>query len=259
MVAGPAMFVNQVDLQFSGDGKKDETLQRWKKNFPIKQGEKLDQQAYESAKKDLMILLRERGYLKAAFQTSEIKVSLKEYSSQIRIYLDTGPRYKFGPVSFKHDAFSAEYLSRFVPFTEGEAFDNNMLVELQKNLSLSGEFDNIEISPLLDQTENETIPITVVVTAKKPWNYLLGLGYGTDTGPRTRVRIERHQISDTGQNADAEVYYSQIKKNLSLNYRIPLVNPAFVTKKIAIPHTVIANRLLSVEFIVSDDGNVPPV
>jgi len=227
---GPAMFVNQIDLQFSGDGDKDELLQRWKQNFPIKQGGILDQQAYESAKKDLMILLRERGYLKAVFQVSEIKVSLKGYSSLIRIYLETGPRYKFGPVTFKHDAFSSEFLSRFVPFTEGQDFDNNLLVEMQKNLSLSNEFEQIEITPQLDKAENETIPVVVVVTAQKPWNYQLGLGYGTDTGPRTRVRVERHQISETGQNADAEIYYSQIKKNLSLNYRIPLANP--VTDKL---------------------------
>ena len=229
---GPVMLVNLVDLQIRGEGEKDDLLQHWKTGFPIKQGEVLDQQAYEAAKKDLLILLRERGYLNAAFQLSEIKVSLQEYNSQIRIYLDTGPRFKFGSVTYDHDAFSTEYLSRFVPFKEGQNFDNSLLVELQKNLSLSGEFNRIEISPQLEHTENEIVPVNVVVNARKPWSYSLGLGYGTDTGPRTRVKIERHQISQTGQNADAEVYYSQLKKNLSLNYRIPLANP--VTDKLVL-------------------------
>lgn len=229
---GPAMFVNLVDLQITGEGEKDELLRRWKKDYPLKQGEILDQQVYESAKKNLLILLRERGYLKAAVQLSEIKVSLQNYNSQIRMHIDTGPRFKFGPVIFSQDAFSTSFLSRFVPFTEGQYFDNNSLVELQENLTLSNEFTHIEISPQLEHTENKTIPVDVVLNARKPWNYSLGLGYGTDTGPRTRVKVERRQISQTGQNADSEIYYSQIKKSFTLNYRFPLTNP--VTDKLVL-------------------------
>jgi len=222
---GEPMRVNTVNLQITGEGQQDLELQQWQKDFPIKTGEILDQQVYEQAKQDLQVILRERGYFHAKFQTSEMKVSLQEYTSQININLDTGPRFLFGAVTFNQKEFDEKFLAKFVPFKAGQLFESDKIVQLQKDLTFSNEFQQIEISPQIDQAVEKMVPIEITLTARKPWQYLLGAGYGTDTGPRAIAKIERHQITDTGQNANANLYYSQIKKNLSFQYNVPLANP----------------------------------
>jgi len=223
---GPAMPVTSVDIQIQGEGTADMKLQQWREEFPLKVGDTLDQTLYEDAKKKLQKILRERGYFSANFQISEIRVSLQNYSSAIVINVDTGVRFKFGNVMFLQDTFSDKYLSHFIPFTEGEYFDFEKLTQLQRNLSRGKEFRQVEIEPLIEQAQDHRVPVQVVLIPYKPWSYTLGLGYGTDTGARFRAGVERRQITSSGQSADAEIYVSQIRKNIIARYKIPLKNPA---------------------------------
>ena len=223
---GPALPVSSVDIQIQGEAIKDNKIKQWREDFPLSTGDNLNQTLYDSAKQELQNILRERGYFSAVFQKSEIRISLKKYISDIVIYLDSGPRYRFGPVSFKQDTFSDKFLSRFVGFTEDDYFDYEKLIALQRNLSKAKEFKQIEISPLVEQASDNKVPVDVVLTLHKPWSYTLGLGYGTDTGARFRAGVQRRQITSTGQNADAEIYVSQVRSTFSSHYRIPLKNPA---------------------------------
>ncbi len=222
---GPPVIIRDTELVIEGDGATDEALLKWKQNFPVHAGDRLNHQLYEEAKRNVQNILAERGYFSSNLTSHQLRISLKEHKGDIVINVTTGPRYQFGDVSYIQEGFDSEYLARFIPFSKGDFFSADLLSEFHKNLSTSGEFKSIELVPLIDAATNNTIPVRVTLIARKPWRFKIGGGYGTDTGIRGRVGVERRHITDTGHRADAEIFISKVIRNANANYRIPLKKP----------------------------------
>ncbi|GAC1371370.1 MAG: autotransporter assembly complex family protein [Aquirhabdus sp.] len=70
-----------------------------------------------------------------------------------------------------------------------------------------------------------SIPVVVILNADHPNSAELGLGYGTDTGPRVRAQYRRVLVNDRGHSFDANLELSQINHALDLRYNIPVGNP----------------------------------
>lgn len=223
--AGDPVIVNNVDLLIQGEGKSDEALVKWKQKFPIQPGDRLNHLLYEGAKRDVQNILSDRGFFHAKLLKRQIQLSLKEHESDIIIHVETGPRYLFGEVTYIQEGFDSGYLKRFIPFSKGEYFSADLLARFHRNLSISGEFKSIELVPLVDAATDYMVPIRVTLTRRKPWRFKIGGGYGTDTGIRGRVIVERRYITDTGHRADAEVFISKVIRNVNANYRIPMRKP----------------------------------
>jgi len=223
--AGEPVIVHSVDLAIQDDGEADEALLKWKQEFAIQPGDRLNHLLYEEEKRNVQNILAERGYFEAALTQRQMQLSLKQHKGDIVIHVDTGPRYLFGQVTYIQEGFDSGYLKRFIPFSKGEYFSADLLSKFHKNLSISGEFRSIELVPLVDAATNHIVPIRVKLTARKPWRYKIGGGYGTDTGIRGRVGVERRYITDTGHRADAEIFISKVIRNANANYRIPMKKP----------------------------------
>lgn len=226
IIAGPAIKVRDLNIVITGSGRNDEAIRNWYKSFPIASGDTLNQQKYEQAKSSIRQVLQDYGYLDGQLTAHELRVSLINNSVDVVLHIHTGERYRFGDISFIQETFALSYLNGFLPFASGDYYQTSLLTELQKLLSQSGEFQKIEVTPQVDQTENQQIPVRVLLIPRKPRRYSIGIGYGTDTGARTRLGFQRRQITDTGHRADFDVFYSQIKTEFTANYYIPLKKPA---------------------------------
>ena len=223
--AGQPIIINNVDLDIEGAGNTDKALLKWKQNFPIQPGDRLNHLLYEEAKRAVQNILADRGYFEAELTKRQMQLSLKEHKGNIVIHVKTGLRYLFGDVSYIQEGFDSGYLKRFIPFAKGDYFSADLISKFHKNLSISGEFKSIELVPLVDAATNNMVPVRVTLIARKPWRFKIGGGYGTDTGIRGRVGVERRHITDTGHRADAEVFISKVIRNVNVNYRIPLKKP----------------------------------
>jgi translocation and assembly module TamA len=224
---GEPIKIRDVDVEIHGDGSRDEKLKQWVAGYPLHSGDILDQTRYEQAKNSLQSILSERGYFKSKLTRHEIQVSMKQYFCNIVFHVDTGPRHRFGDVTFVQDTFDTSYLKRFVPFSKGEYFTGDSLSQLQKNLATSHEFQSVEITPLVAAAVDNTVPIRITLIPRKPTRYTFGIGYGTDTGPRGRVGVERRRVTKTGHKADAEAFVSKVRSKLTANYTIPLTKPPY--------------------------------
>ncbi len=222
---GAAIKLSQVVIAIRGAGADDPALKRWREQFPLDKGDVLRQQAYESAKSELLQLLQERGYLERNLERHEIVVDLNSYNASITLSIDTGPRYRFGAVEFQQNILKESLLKQYLPFQPGDPYDADKLLKLQRTLSNSGYYQRIDIQPLLDQTQGGRIPITVAFEPRKPTRYTTGLGYGTDTGPRITFGIERRYHNRLGYKISGDVKLSEIRQEGTLRYRIPLERP----------------------------------
>ena len=223
---GPPVPIKDLQIDLLGEGRSNENIQKWISEFPLRVGDTLDQQKYEAAKKELMRILGNYGYLQFHLQKHQIQIDLKDYGATISLSADTGPQHKFGEVTFLQDKFDPDYLRRFLPFQRGEPFNTDKLRELQRALVSSLQFENVQIDPKTKSITDLEVPIEVRLKPRKRTRYAFGVGYGTDTGPRLSGGIEWRRINRRGHMAGIEAMTSEVRSLVKVNYRIPLKDPA---------------------------------
>ncbi|HRF44134.1 MAG TPA: autotransporter assembly complex family protein [Candidatus Competibacteraceae bacterium] len=221
---GRPLRITELDIKVLGEGAQDPPFQNLLANLPLAQGQVLDQPKYEQIKNVMESLATERGYFNAHFTERTIHVDLQTYTATIRLHYDTGQRYRFGNITFKQDFLSPGLLARYPSFKPDDPYNVNKLLKLQTDLNNSPYFSRVEVSaPPADRTDS--IPVNVELEPGKQRKYSIGVGYGTDTGFRGKLRTEQQWINRRGHHYEAELGYSQIKSLVGFKYMIPGKNP----------------------------------
>lgn len=248
---GPPIRVARIDLQLRGEGLQDEEFQKLLARFPLHEGDVLAHARYEEGKRALLALAAERGYLDAQLLAHEVRVQSAQHTAEVVLHLDTGRRYRFGKVNFIQAAahgqsqLDLDFLARFVPFEQGDLYSTSRLFNLQNILSDSDYFDTVEMKPRRDQIEHLEIPIDVELEPRSKHRYTAGLGYGTDTGARGSLGWENRRVNRFGHRFKAETRLSEIKKNVTAKYRIPIRDPR--TDRIELTSAWLYNNLATSE------------
>lgn len=73
--------------------------------------------------------------------------------------------------------------------------------------------------------ESKKVPLYVFVSANKPRDAQVGIGYGTDTGVRATAKIDYNLLNRQGYQAGAETEVSRISKNVSVYASRPWKHP----------------------------------
>ncbi|KPJ91498.1 MAG: hypothetical protein AMJ53_11555 [Gammaproteobacteria bacterium SG8_11] len=223
---GPPVRVDNVDIQIQGNGDSDSEILSWRQSFPLSPGNVLSHRQYEDAKKNLLKLLRDRGYFSAKLQAHEIKVNLDTFQANIVFSFDTGPRYYFGETYYIQEHYDLGYLHRFLPYSKGELFHADLLTEMHKRLSRSQEFLSVEINPEIARADDKLqVPITIRLSPRKRWRFSLGAGYATDLGVQGSAAITRRRFTRRGHQIGADTLVSETKQDAGVNYTIPAKRP----------------------------------
>lgn len=226
---GPALRLARVTARVVGAGESDPEFAAALSNFPLAAGDTLRHDKYEAGKRALAQVAGERGYLDAAFDTAVILVDTAAYSAEIVVRFNTGPRYRFGPVTFQQEILDPRLFQGYVKFSTGEAFEASKLFQLQSDLSSTPYFSRVDVRPQREQADSLQVPIEIKLTPRRPRRYEVGLGYGTDTGIRGTLEAEFRRINRRGHTGTARVEVSQIEKSISAQYRFPPAYPRTAT------------------------------
>ncbi len=221
---GPATRIEQLDIQISGAGQTDERILSARKASQLKPGRRLLHSDYETTKEKLLQAALASGYLDARYRLAELRILKVQRQAQIRLLLDTGPRYFFGPISIEQDILDPDFVQQFVHIRQGEPFNTNALLELQLALSDSGYFSRVEVDPQRAAAADFHVPVVITTEPSKPRRYAVGLGYGTDTGPRLSLASEFRRINRRGHGILADIQLSDILKSVGAQYQIPIGN-----------------------------------
>src|SRR5262249_4199206 len=146
----------------------------------------------------LFALASSRGYFDAAMEQSNIVLDLVHHEAQIIMHFNTGIRYKIGETQFSPTKLRESFLRRFLQYQKGDYYHNQVIQNTQQALAKSGYFDQVVVTPLPDKAVNGEIPIDVHLVPKKPRQYLVGVGYGTDTGVRGTLGFKIQQVNSYG-------------------------------------------------------------
>lgn len=222
---GPAIKIASVDLRVTGAGADDPEFRRITSEFPVKRGEVLYHPDYEEGKDALTELAAENGYLDAEFEVSEVRVDLERYRADVIVHYDTGPRYRFGDVTFNQDAVDPDLLTGYVSFKRGEPLDVDKVLELQDALSDSPYWARVEVVALQEQAQNLEVPIEVNLVPAKPRLFTAGVGYGTDSGARGTLGLELRRINRRGHRGEIQLVGAETERSFQASYLIPGAYP----------------------------------
>ncbi|MBI3562166.1 MAG: outer membrane protein assembly factor [Gammaproteobacteria bacterium] len=221
---GAAIRIKNLHVSVQGEGEQDPAFITLLANFPLAEGQVLEHARYESARDILLRLANQRGYLDATLTQHEVKVDLPDYSVSINLALETGQRYHFGEVFFTKTHMDEQLLKRYVKFKTGDFYSPIEILKLQTALGDSGYFQRVEVRPNKENPTDNQIPIEVDLQSRLPRQWRFGLGYATDTGPRTTVNHTR-LMGDEGDKLSADLLVSQNLRRISTVYSIPLQDP----------------------------------
>jgi len=243
---GPPTRIEQLDIQISGAGQSDASILAALKASQLRQGERLLHSDYETTKQALLQAALAAGYLDARYQRAELRIFKAQQQAQVQLLLDTGPRYFFGPISIEQDILDPDFVQQFVHIREGDPFSTEALLELQLALSDSSYFTRVEVDPRRTAAEDFHVPVVITTEPSKPRRYAVGLGYGTDTGPRISLASEFRRINRRGHGILADIRLSDILQSAGAQYQVPIGN-------IVSDRLVYSSRIESESF--ADGGN----
>lgn len=224
---GEPARIARIDIRVFGEGADSPAFRRWRERLALQEGAVLRHSEYNAAKESLLLLASELGYLDARYRESALRVNTLTRQAEIMLHLDTGPQYYFGPLAFEQDIMDESFLRRFLTFEAGDPFNVGKLLELQYALIDSQYYSLVEVEPRREAVdEQRRVPITVQMAPRRKHLYRLGLGFGTDTGPRLTLGWDNRRVNQRGHRSSVEMRFSEVEDSFNARYFVPLHNPA---------------------------------
>ncbi len=158
-----------------------------------------------------------------------------EARAEVYLTLETGPAFYFGRVTVRQDILETSFVERLVPAAPGDRLTSRRLLDLQFALSDSGYFQRVTVDVQRQRAEDfippkagvrpaKRVPVLVATQPRPPRKYSLGLGYGTDTGPRLSTGVELRRVTRTGHRFRTDLLVSEVRQALTTSYQIPIAN-----------------------------------
>jgi translocation and assembly module TamA len=224
---GEPARLRDVDVRVSGEGADFGAVRDALASVQLAPSQVLRHAEYEAVKSRLYDAAYNNGFLDARWQASQLSVSPDRHSADITLALDTGPRFYFGEVTIEQSVIDANVMADYVAIAANDPYDVNRLLDLQRVLNETGYFSKVELRAGRGAADAEhRVPVTVITEPARPQKWSVGLGYGTDTGPRTTVGMLMRRVNERGHRLRADLQLSSIEQVIGTRYDIPVRNRA---------------------------------
>ncbi|MBI2218683.1 MAG: outer membrane protein assembly factor BamA [Candidatus Rokubacteria bacterium] len=214
--AGPRVTIGTVDVEGQAVLTREEILQR----LALAPGMWWSRAAADEARRAL-----ERQYERRGHHAAEVRYETRRRDHVVDIvYLvREGEPTRVGRVLVEGLVYTRpDVVRRELPFSAGDVFDPDALVEAQRRLSALGAFDRVEVDPL----RPPAVPfadVRVGVRERRPWHVDLGVGYATFEGPRGFVELGHDNLLGTARTATLRHRISERGDRTDLTYGEPRV------------------------------------
>ncbi len=222
---GERVRLRTVDVRLSGEAAGDPIIDSVVDAAKLEPGSALLHADYERLKRNLQIAAADRGYVEATFATNRIDVWPEELAADIDIDFHSGPRYVLGDIRVEQDFLDPELVDGYLDLAPGSPFDRDDLSRAYSDLSNSGYFGRIQITPDFDNAKDGKIPVTAALERGTRLEYSIGAGASTDTGPRLRAGFRQNRLNSAGHRLNAGLNLSTVVQVLGGEYRQPLTDP----------------------------------
>ena len=205
---GAPLLIERIDIR--GIDGLPERAQGRLRALPAKPGDPRDQQVVAASREQMSFLLRDHGFARARVTSRE-----EPGTSAERVVLvfeaERGARLTYGDVAISGlSAVSPNVVRRALAFKPGDLYRESRVIESQRRLAGLGIFDfaHVGIDPKAEVLTT-TAPMLATLTEGKPQRWQIGVGYGTEDGPRGSVAWEHLNFLGDARHLTTEAKYSR--------------------------------------------------
>lgn len=221
---GRAVRVASLELDVGGEGAENDGIRDWLSDWPLEEGSRLNQIVWKREKQAGIDIAREAGYLEAAYTEHVIELDLEQNTADVRLIMQTGPRYVVGNIELRQGAIDQEIVEKIPRFESGDPYSAELVDTLRTDLWRSGYYDDIEVTTRRNpEPDPPTVDVVADLVSETKNRYIGALGFGTDTGVRLQGSWTRQPVSRNGDRVEIGFGWQEITEEFSIrgNYRIP--------------------------------------
>lgn len=218
---GEPVRVTSLEVAVDGDAADDPGVAAAVSAFRPQLGDQLDHRVYEDGRAAIDRALVRRGFFDRNFVEHRVEVTRAKSTAAVRLRVESGPRYRFGPTRIEDAQFPDRFMTRFIAWDADSYFEQSSIETTQNRLAASGFFGGFEIEPMIDERADGVVPMRIGVVPSVPGVWTLGAFFDSGSGAGARAGHERRWINDRGHSARGSIELSQILLEASAEYRIP--------------------------------------
>lgn len=203
VVPGEVARVAAVDIRVSGaitdDPAETARIARLSGNWRLPAGAPFRQSAWEGAKSALLRELIFDGYPAARIVASEALVDPQSNRVTLSVEVGSGPLFRFGAAEITGlERYPKAIVENLRPFREGDRYTLDAVLRYQAELQASGYFQSSSVTVDVGPARAGAAPVVVRVVEHPLKKLDLGIGYSTDTGPRSEAAYTRYNTFRPG-------------------------------------------------------------
>ena len=222
---GEPVLLDDVVIKVEGEAALQESF-KIPQSDELASGAQLNHGTYESAKSAIQSQASRYGYFQGKFVEHTLLIDPDLGIADIALIYDSGPRYRFGDITFDTTTpLDDALLRRMVPFEPYSEYDAEHIAELYNALQSSGYFRSVRIDAEPGASADQTVPLYVDLDMRLPRSLNFGVGMSTDVGPRLRAAWTKHWANRYGHSYGYEAELSAPRQNVGLFYDMPGKKP----------------------------------
>ncbi|MDY0006143.1 MAG: autotransporter assembly complex family protein [Spongiibacteraceae bacterium] len=220
---GPRLVWSEPEIATVTQDKPAEAVRAAIRQHPFTADTPFLHATYDQYKSTLLRTAEESGFLNAAYTTSTLLIDTTTNQARAVLTLRLGEAHHIRHIGFSGSRISESVLRQITGVSEGALFTSAVRNEMQRNLETFGAFKRVSVTIARDQAAS--IDIHIELEDKPGHEFQVGLGFGTDTGVRTRFRWIWPVVNDAAHRMSTELKISEPEQTLTTSYYIPLADP----------------------------------
>jgi translocation and assembly module TamA len=218
---GEPVLVAVRRVGVDGPAAAEESVALRLRTFAPAEGEPFDHLSYENGKAAVERALMRLGYFDQQLTEHRVEVTRQSRSAAIYLQWRSGERYRFGATTFSGAQFDDAFLRRYLPWREGETYDQAQIEALQQRLAVAGYFAGVEVEPRVGDRAEGAVPIAISMVPAKRSVWSLGAFVESNVGAGARIGLDRRWVNAAGHVLRAELEGSGNLVSGIAEYRMP--------------------------------------
>ncbi|TCS38460.1 autotransporter secretion outer membrane protein TamA [Paucimonas lemoignei] len=244
---GEPTTIDTVEIRFHGPVVQEfpQRIERLRRQWGLKQGERFTQAAWNDAKNTLLRGLLVRDYPAASITASQARIEPERRRAQLSIDVDSGPAFTFGELQVEGlQRYSRDMIDSLNPIRPGDRYSQEKLNELQSRLNDTGYFNSVFPSIDVDPAHPQQVPVKLNVAENPRKQLALGLGFSTDTGAGAQAKWLDRNFLQRGWRLQSQLEINRETGLLDTSVYLPVRKDGWVPNfNTRIERTNIANEI----------------
>lgn len=224
---GPRTTIDRVIVEFEGDlagngDGREEQRAAVEAAWALPAGRPFRQADWDDAKNRALEKLSERHYANASLADSAALVDAVEARATLKVILESGPRYTFGPTAITGlKRYPETLVLRYNRIEPGSPYELRKLLELQRSLQNTPWFASVAVDIDRDATTPRDVPVEITLIERAPVDVGLAIGYGTDTGARGEVSYRNRDLFGTALDMQSSLAVDRVRQIAFADFFLP--------------------------------------